>query len=182
MSKPINLILAMTFNGGIGYQNKIPWSIPKEMKKFREITKHVVDNNKQNAVIMGRKTWESISKCLPNRKNIVISSNKYYRNQITDENVLIFPNIDEAMIYCFINSMIEQIFIIGGTTLYNELMHNHTYNVNKIFLSVIFEYKIKTDSYINLDILYKNFYLEKDENYKKEHKERLFASYICYLK
>ncbi|SCV03135.1 LAMI_0H05754g1_1 [Lachancea mirantina] len=61
---------------GIGYAGKLPWKLAREMKYFREVTSRTVDPSKQNAVVMGRKTWESIPprfRPLPGRTNVVVS-------------------------------------------------------------------------------------------------------------
>ena len=70
-------ILACTHNGGIGLNGKLPWRLKEDMKLFKRITTTIQnpnDEGKQNAVIMGRKTWESIPnkfRPLPNRINII---------------------------------------------------------------------------------------------------------------
>ena len=74
--KDIGIILASTTSGGIGFKNSLPWHIPEELKKFKEITSKVNNINKKNCVIMGKNTWYSIPKApLKNRINIVISNN-----------------------------------------------------------------------------------------------------------
>jgi dihydrofolate reductase len=78
-----SIILACTLDGGIGYENNIPWDIKSEMELFKQITTAGTNNYKKNAVIMGRRTWESLSyKPLKNRINIVIgnSSTDYELN------------------------------------------------------------------------------------------------------
>ena len=63
---------------GIGFEGKLPWRIAEDMKHFKQITSQTVDKNKQNAVIMGRKTWESIPskfRPLPDRLNVVLTRN-----------------------------------------------------------------------------------------------------------
>lgn len=179
MSKKINLILAMTFDGGIGYKNTIPWNVPREMKKFRSITRRVEDGKKQNAVIMGRKTWDSISKPLPYRSNIIITTKIH---DYCDDDIIVIKNIEDALDYCNNKPNIESIYIIGGATLYNELMNTMKYNIDKIYLSVFFEHDIKVDTYINIDVLYQNFKLVKDQDYTKDCENKTFASYICYSK
>ena len=82
----ISLIAAIDRNGVIGSDGDLPWSIPSDLKKFREIT-----SNKP--IIMGRKTWDSIGRPLPNRDNIVISKNKNLieqaENQMTGISLLL---------------------------------------------------------------------------------------------
>ena len=65
----ISLIAAIDKNGVIGADGDLPWNIPSDLKKFKEITSY-------KPIIMGRKTWDSIGRPLPNRDNIVISGNK----------------------------------------------------------------------------------------------------------
>ena len=55
--KDIGIILASTTSGGIGYKNSLPWRIPEELKKFKEITSKVNNIKKKNCVIMGKNTW-----------------------------------------------------------------------------------------------------------------------------
>ena len=66
-----NMILASTLEGGIGLDNKIPWNYPLDFKLFKALTLN-------HPIVMGAKTWESLpKKPLPNRDNIVITSNHY---------------------------------------------------------------------------------------------------------
>ena len=65
----ISIIAAVSKNGVIGVDNKLPWNLPEDLKRFKELTTN-------NVVIMGRKTYESIGKPLPNRINIVITRNE----------------------------------------------------------------------------------------------------------
>ncbi len=68
--KPLILIVAMTPEGVIGRDGKIPWRLPEDMKRFKALTTN-------HAIVMGRKTYESIGKPLPNRRNIVLSRKPY---------------------------------------------------------------------------------------------------------
>lgn len=112
---------------GIGFQGTLPWRLSKEMKYFKQVTSSTWDSNKRNAVIMGRKTWESIParfRPLPNRLNIVISRG------FSDN--LHLEQIDETKSFYKINSIqaavkelntnhpdVERIYIIGGAEIYN---------------------------------------------------------------
>jgi len=100
-----SLILACTIDGGIGIDNKIPWDIKEDLKLFQEITMKI-DNNynsyKKNAIIMGRKTWDSLPfKPLKNRMNIIISRRPDKINKFNDGNIAIFNNLDIALQYCY---------------------------------------------------------------------------------
>lgn len=72
----MNLIVAVDDCGGIGRNGGLPWRLPAEMARFAKLTTSTVDSKKKNAVIMGRKVWESIPtkfRPLKNRFNIVLS-------------------------------------------------------------------------------------------------------------
>jgi dihydrofolate reductase len=67
-----DIVVARSLNYGIGLNGKLPWNVPSDLKMFKKIT---CSGSAINSVIMGRKTYESIGKVLPNRLNIVISKN-----------------------------------------------------------------------------------------------------------
>lgn len=103
----ITLVVAMGLNGEIGADNQLLWHLPKDLKHFKEITSG-------HPVIMGRKTYESIGKPLPNRTNIVVSR----RNNWFEEGVLIVGSLKEAL--KFAKKIDENIFIIGGGDIYRQ--------------------------------------------------------------
>lgn len=106
----INLIACLDYNNGIGMNGAIPWSLPPDMKYFKEMTIGAI-------VIMGRNTWESIgSKPLPSRTNIVITSTPHLI-----KNALSFATL-KAALDSFQQSS-KQIFVIGGQRLYEESLH-----------------------------------------------------------
>ena len=99
----------MGLNREIGVDNKLPWHLPKDLKHFKEITSG-------HPIIMGRKTYESIGKPLPNRTNIVISRKKDW----FEEGILIVGSIKEAI--KFGQKIDEDIFILGGGNIYEQTM------------------------------------------------------------
>ena len=102
------LIAAVSLNKVIGSNGSIPWHIPEDLKYFQS-------NTLYSTVIMGRNTYESIGKPLPNRKNIVITSSK---NKF--QGIEICSNIKD-LIENLKNSE-DEIFIIGGEKIYSEFM------------------------------------------------------------
>ena len=77
MSKLFNIILAVDKYGGIGFKNMLPWKYSKDMKHFKKLTSHTNLPGKQNCVIMGRKTWNSMNNSsLKDRLNVVITRQK----------------------------------------------------------------------------------------------------------
>lgn len=175
--KDISLILACTFNGGIGYKNELPWRISSELKKFKEITSSTSDPQKQNAVIMGRKTWESLRNSLKGRKNIVLTKKSKY--EVHDKSIEIYSNIYDALMHCNSCSNIENVYIIGGQTIYNTILKMNHFKIKEIVLSVMFYKNYKIDSYIDMDYIFSNFDLYSDERYVNEKNKKEFASYIC---
>jgi len=103
--REINIILAASDNNVIGNNNELPWRLPADMKHFRETTRG-------HAVIMGRKTHESIGMVLPKRTNIVITRNEEYKS----EGCEIVHSLEESL------SKIgdDTAFIIGGSDIYNQ--------------------------------------------------------------
>lgn len=69
MTPPVVLVVAMAGSGAIGRANALPWRLPEDLQRFRALTMG-------HAVVMGRKTWESIGRSLPGRTNIVISRDR----------------------------------------------------------------------------------------------------------
>jgi len=108
-------IAAVAKNGVIGSENSLPWDIPEDMRFFRESTKGQV-------VIMGRKTYDSMGRPLPNRENVVISRNPDWmpESQYAGK-VSLFSSVEEA-IRSFKAKYSEDdskiVFIIGGSQIY----------------------------------------------------------------
>ncbi len=103
----ISLIVAMSSNRVIGDRGDIPWKIPGEQKMFKEITLG-------HAVIMGRKTFESLFRPLPGRTNIVITRQTDYEAP----GCIVAKDLDEAIKSTATNE--SEAFIIGGGQLYHE--------------------------------------------------------------
>lgn len=125
----INIIAAKCINNGIGYQNKIPWFHKKDLKLFKELT----TNNSKNAVIMGRKTYESIPESkrpLPNRHNIVISSTMNH----DEKNISVFNNIQNGINYAKLMNF-EELWVIGGSSIYEYFISNKL--AEKLYLTEI---------------------------------------------
>jgi len=175
------MILACTFNGGIGFDNNIPWNMPEDLQKFKKITTSITDNDKMNALIMGRNTWESLPKRpLKDRINIIITRD--YRFHPRYGNVIVLHSIQSAMMYCFNNNLIENIFVIGGASIYNDFLLNAEYTklIEKIYLSVMYYDKLhQLNKFIDMQQLFEKFKLIKDKEYQQESDNKLFASFVC---
>lgn len=101
----VSLIAAVAENGVIGTENRLPWKIPADLRRFKALTSG-------HSVIMGRKTLESIGRPLPSRRNIVITRNRALR---TFPGVEIAGSIEEALGLC---DQETEAFILGGAQIY----------------------------------------------------------------
>jgi dihydrofolate reductase len=128
------LIVAYDQNLGMAYQGKLPWKIPSELKLFKDITSH-------HSILMGRKTFESIGRLLPNRKHYIVTQNKSM-------------SIDKASMVHDLNSFLkenkssnETIYICGGLEIYQQCFDF----CDEFFVSVIqgsFQHDLK---FMNVD-------------------------------
>ena len=119
----INIIAAITDNNALGKDNKLLFRLKKDMAHFKNITT-------DNVVIMGRKTYESIGKTLPNRVNIVLS-----RNMKSNEEFYTFDSIEKAIEWSKENYPQKEIFIIGGASVYDKVLKD--YIVDKLYMTKI---------------------------------------------
>lgn len=132
MRKPVSIVVALDDRNGIGRDNKIPWNLKNDLKFFRYVTAKVDDPKKQNALIVGRKTYETFPKALPNRLNIVVSRNPSLGN-VEHPNVKLVHSFDEALKHAENDENIEKIFVIGGVSIYEEAMK--TGRVDQLFVT-----------------------------------------------
>lgn len=119
----INIIAAITDNNALGKDNKLLFRLKKDMVHFKNITT-------DNVVIMGRKTYESIGKTLPNRVNIILS-----RNMESNEDFYTFDSIEKAIEWSKENYPQKEIFIIGGASVYDKALKDDI--VDKLYMTKI---------------------------------------------
>jgi dihydrofolate reductase len=143
----ISIIVAIANNMAIGKDNDLIWHISEDLKRFKSITSG-------NTIIMGRKTYESIGRPLPKRRNIVISRNK----DLCIEGVEIVNSLDEALI---LSETDGEVFIIGGGAIYKEAMPL----ANKLYLT-------KVNITPEADVYFPEInYSEWRETYRRESKQ-----------
>ena len=117
----LSIIVAIANENVIGKDNQLIWHLPEDLKRFKEITTG-------HKIIMGRKTFESLGRVLPNRKHIILCNDM--EMDIENENVEILDDI--AKLDKYINSD-EECFVIGGATIYKLLMPY----ANKMYITKI---------------------------------------------
>jgi dihydrofolate reductase len=104
----ISIIAAVARNLAIGYQNKLLYWLPNDLKRFKALTTG-------HTIFMGRRTFESLPKgALPNRRNVVLT-----RSQATFPGAETFPSLQAALASCTAD---EDVYIIGGASVYNEAL------------------------------------------------------------
>tara|TARA_R110000868_G_scaffold69261_1_gene204179 strand:- start:56569 stop:57054 length:486 start_codon:yes stop_codon:yes gene_type:complete len=102
----LSLIVAMAENNCIGNKNQLPWRLSADLQYFKKLTTG-------KTIIMGRKTYESIGKPLPNRCNVILTRNAAYEA----EDCTILPSLEVAM-SMFVKA--EEVFVIGGANIYEQ--------------------------------------------------------------
>lgn len=135
-----SIIAAIGKNRELGLNNKLLWSLKGDMKFFK-------DKTTNHTIIMGRKTFESLGRLLPNRKHIVISSNNNFPPEVK-----VYNNIEKLLLdYKDSN---EELFVIGGAKIYSEFINI----VDKMYLTLV-------DGEFNADAFFPSF---NEEEWTKE--------------
>jgi dihydrofolate reductase len=150
----ISHLVALSNNYVIGVNNDLPWKLKKDLQHFSAYTQN-------KAIVMGRKTFESIGRPLPNRKNIVISSTLSSTNEIQIVNSL-EQAIAEATDWNKENNLFEEVVLIGGGYIFKESINL----VNKLVLT-----RVNCD--IDGDVFYPNldfteWSMISNESFKKD--------------
>jgi dihydrofolate reductase len=104
----LSLLVAAAENNVIGKNNQLPWHLPNDLRYFKNQTWGL-------PILMGRKTFESIGKPLPGRKNIVITRNKNWKSQ----GILVVHSLEEAIKLAEADG-VKEIFVIGGAEIFND--------------------------------------------------------------
>lgn len=147
----ITIIAAVAENNAIGKDNQLLWHLPNDFKRFKEITTG-------HYIIMGRKTFESFPKPLPNRTHIVISRNKNY----SPIGCIVVQNLEKALEICPKN---QQIFIIGGGEIYKQSIEF----ANKLDITKVHQSFEATIFFPEIDLqkwkLTKEVFNQKDEKH-----------------
>lgn len=127
----LSLIVAMDRNNGIGYDNGLPWHIPEDLRFFRETTIH-------KPVIMGRLTYESIGRPLPDRTSIVLSRDPNYQSY----GIVAVTSLQDALGLLSLQKTCYEAFVIGGSAIYEQALPL----VDRMYVTHI-DAEFKVDSY-----------------------------------
>ena len=125
----ISIIVAIAQNRAIGFENKLLYWLPDDLKRFKSLTIG-------HTIIMGRKTFESLPKgALPNRRNIVLS-----RQNIAFEGAERYASLEEALMQC---KEEEEVYVIGGASVYQEALPL----CDKLCITLVGDTPQKADAY-----------------------------------
>lgn len=164
----INMIVATSMNRVIGSDNELPWIIPEDLKRFRELTTKN-PKTKDNIIVMGWKTWESIgARPLPNRTNVILSR----RNKPVPRkaNVILLHSPQEVL-----NKFPKEINIIGGESIFRYFLPLATH----IYKTIVNVYIKKPNNLVYFPKLgpeWKEVY--RSEKHKSEEYEYEFTHLI----
>ncbi|MDB5007073.1 MAG: dihydrofolate reductase [Mucilaginibacter sp.] len=155
----ITIVVAISENHAIGKDNKLLWHLPGDLKHFKEITTG-------HTIIMGRKTYESVGRPLPNRRNVIVT-----RQTIAIEGCEVVHSIEDALLLC---AGELEVFIVGGAEIYKQAMKL----TNRIYLTIVHK-EFEGDSFFpEIDKSeWKEVY---HEDHEPDQKNLLSYSFITY--
>lgn len=156
----ISLIACCSKNDVIGKEGRLPWYYPHDLMRFKQITRSF-------PIIMGRKTFESFGRALPERLNIVITHNT---DKISTDSVIYVNSLKDAYNVC-LNNRFSKCFVIGGESIFKEAI----FEADEIILTRILK-KIKGDTYFPK--IPRNFKIDDIEFDKTENFNAVFLRYL----
>ncbi len=160
LNKKITMIAAVSEDNGLGLDNKLVWHIPRDLKHFKDLTYG-------HSIIMGRKTFDSLPKALPNRKNIVLSRKK----NLKYKDAIVVESIEKA-----INETQDDLnpFVVGGGEIYNLFIkYSSCIELTRI------HHKFKSDTFFpKIDL--KEWEIIKKNDIRKSETENYNYSFLTY--
>lgn len=153
----ISIIVATAKNHAIGKNNQLLWHLPNDLKHFKDVTSG-------HTVIMGRKTYDSVGRPLPKRRNIVIT-----RQDIDIEGCEVVPSIDEALERC---ENEEEVFIVGGAEIYRQALPL----TDRVYLTVI-DQDFEGDTFFP-ELNHEEWKEKERENFEPDEKNKYSYSFI----
>lgn len=159
-----SIIVAVAKDNAIGKNNQLLWHMPADLKFFRKTTSG-------HTVIMGRKTFESVGKALPKRRNIVITHQENYEA----ENIEVVSSLAEAFALCKEDA--DDVFIVGGAQIYEQSMPQ----TDKIYLTRINQEFDGADTYFP-EIKDEEWQLENVEHHESDEHNPYDYSFYLYSK
>lgn len=166
----IKLIVAVDSNFGIGYKNDLLFKVPEDLKRFKKLTTG-------HFVVMGRKTFESLPRPLPERTNVVVTRKSHYSPE--NPSVLVVNDIQRCL-NPYLNTGIQDkdMWIIGGAEIYRTFLPH----ADEVYMTMIHKEAEKVDTYFPFaEMLKEGFYTSGVESFFSEN-ENCVCSYAIYRK
>jgi dihydrofolate reductase len=164
----IAYIIARTENGVIGCNNKLPWTMRTDLKRFRAVTLNHV-------VVMGRKTYDSIGHALPHRENVVISRDRSF--QPCDARV--FSTFEDAILFADIYSITENLdktFVVGGAVVFDKMKDY----VSTAYVTEIHTADIEGDAVFDYKFDPREWSVAKKEQFTKSDLDEYDSTFYIY--
>lgn len=162
----ISIIAAIGISRQLGLDKKIPWKLKKDMETFKELTLN-------HHILMGRRTFESIGRPLANRTNLLVTGNK----NINTDDCIVFDCSYKAIDFAKANNE-EELFVIGGATIYNFFIENNL--ADKMYITEI-DYDGKADTFFP-DFDKSNWKITKIENLERSEGDTCNGKLVVYEK
>lgn len=160
----LTLIAAVAENGAIGFQNKLLYWLPNDLKRFKALTTG-------HTIVMGRKTFESLPKgALPNRRNIVLTKNAH----LIAENTETFASLEEALAACKAD---EEVYIIGGASVYKEALPY----ADRLCLTLVHDTPAEADAFFP-QLNPEEWKVETEERHDTDERHAFAYTFIDYVK
>ena len=153
----ISIVVAIAANNAIGKDNQLLWRLPNDLKHFKQITSG-------HTIIMGRKTYDSVGKPLPNRRNIVIT-----RQNINIDGCEVVKSLDSALALCADE---PEVFIVGGAEIYKQAI----LLTDTIYLTIV-HHNFEGDTYFP-EIKADEWKETEREDHKPDEKHEFAYSFI----
>ena len=153
----VSIIVAIAKNRAIGKDNKLLWHLPNDLKHFKDVTTG-------HTVIMGRKTFDSVGKPLPRRRNIVVT-----RQDISIEGCDVVKSIEAALALCAAE---DEVFIVGGAEIYRQAIPL----TNRIYLTLV-DQEFDGDTFFP-ELNTEDWQEKQQENFEPDDKNKYSYSFI----
>lgn len=158
----IKLIACLDINKGIGYKQELLFNIKEDMQRFKELT--TGNSDVPNIVIMGRRTFQSLPKPLPNRVNVVLTRNVEFSHP---PEVFVMDSVEKIVNHYRSGVQDRDLFIIGGFEVYNAFLPY----ADEVHLTMVDKEAENVDTYFPYALLKQHFKAVESEKYYSEEEE-----------
>lgn len=156
----VNIIAAVARNRAIGFENKLIYWLPNDLKRFKALTTG-------HTIIMGRHTFESLPKgALPNRRNVVLS-----RTQSQFAGCDHYSSLDEALAHCAPD---EEVYVIGGASVYTEALSR----ADRLCLTEVDDLPDQADAFFPPFEGWREVFREEHDTDERHHQRYAFVDYV----